>query len=53
MKVKVIQRFADESNFTIQYKVGQVVEFQIDRAKELIARGLVEEVGIKPKPGKK
>lgn len=43
MNVKVIQSFGDKSNFTVKYEVGAVVEFDTERAEELISKGLVEE----------
>lgn len=44
MKVKVIHEFADKDDFSKKYEVGEDVEFEDERAKNLIVRGLVEEL---------
>lgn len=54
MKVKVVREFRDKFNFNKVYKVGNFYEFDNERAKDIIARGLGEaEVVEKPKPRKK
>ena len=40
MKVKVIEEFRDKFNFSKTYKVGEVVEFEKERAEDIIARNL-------------
>ena len=50
MKVVVKQVFADRSNFTKRYAVGDTLELDDNRAKDLINRKMVEEV--KPKATK-
>lgn len=42
IKVKVLERFGDKYNFSIKYEVGTIVEFDSERATEMINRGLVE-----------
>ena len=43
MKVEVLQRFGDIKDFAKKYEVGQIYEFDDDRAKGIIARGLAKE----------
>lgn len=52
MKVVVLDKFADKFDFGIKYERGQIVEFDDDRAKDLIARKLVKkyETAEKQKP---
>lgn len=40
MKVKVIKEFHDKDNFAKVYKVNEVYEFENNRAKDIISRGL-------------
>lgn len=42
VKVVVKQVFRDKFSLTTYYKVGQELEFDADRAKDLVARGLAE-----------
>lgn len=50
MKVVVLSRFADKSDFRIKYEKGQVVDFLKERADNLIVRNLVEEFKKEDKP---
>ena len=43
MKVKVLQLFVDQYNHTTRYEPGTVHEFDDERAKDLVERGLAEE----------
>jgi len=54
MKVVVLDKFADKFDFRKKYEKGQIVEFDDDRAKDLIARKLVKkyETSEKPNPVK-
>lgn len=54
MKVVVLDKFADKFDFRKKYEKGQIVEFDDDRAKDLIARKLVKkyETSKKPNPVK-
>ena len=42
MEVKVIKRFRDKHDKVTYYEAGQVCEFDDERAKDLIERGIVE-----------
>ena len=42
VKVVVKQVFRDKFSLTTYYKVGQELEFDADRAKDLVSRGLAE-----------
>lgn len=54
MKVKVIQEFRDKFNYNTVYKVGEVYEFEEERAKDILARKLGVEDKVKEvKPKKK
>jgi hypothetical protein len=54
MKVVVLDKFADKFDFRKKYEKGQIVEFDDDIAKDLIARKLVKkyETSEKPNPVK-
>lgn len=54
MKVVVLDKFADKFDFRKKYEKGQIVEFEDDRAKNLIERKLVKkyETVKKQKPVK-
>jgi len=43
MKVKVLQLFVDKYNHITRYEPGTVCEFDDERAKDLVERGLAEE----------
>ena len=47
MKVKVKSVFRDKDNYDRVYQVGEDVEFEDERAKDLISRKLAEEVKSK------
>lgn len=49
MKVKVIRTFRDKDNFDLIYNVGEILDLDDERAKELIELNLVE----KPRERKK
>ena len=53
MKVRIIQEFRDRVDFTKVYPIGETFTFDAERAANLIARGLAEEVkevaAVKPK----
>lgn len=49
MKVKVIRTFRDKDNFDLIYNVGEILDLDDDRARELIELNLVE----KPRERKK
>lgn len=49
MKVKVIRTFRDKDNFDLIYNVGETLDLDDERAKELIELNLVE----KPRDRKK
>lgn len=52
MKIKVIKEFRDKFDKTTIYSVGTVIDnFNTDRCKDLITRGLAKE--IKTKTSKK
>lgn len=52
MKIKVIKEFRDKFDKTTIYKINTVIEnFNTDRCKDLISRGLAKE--IKTKTSKK
>lgn len=42
MKVKVIRTFRDKDNFDLIYNVGEILDLDDERAKELIELNLVE-----------
>ncbi|HBG39911.1 MAG TPA: hypothetical protein DDW85_00690 [Porphyromonadaceae bacterium] len=44
MKVKVLKRFCDKNDKTTIYSVGSELEFEDERAADLITRGLAESV---------
>ena len=44
MKVKVLREFYDKNDLRHKYSVGEIVEFETERAKDIIERGLGEEV---------
>lgn len=44
MKVEILKEFRDKNNFSKTYSVGKTYDFEDNRAKELIQRGLVGEV---------
>lgn len=44
MKVKIIKEFRDRDDFSRVYNVGEEVAFSDNRAAEIVARGLAEEV---------
>ena len=48
VKVVVKQVFRDKFNTTIYYKVGQELEVDADRAKDIVTRGLAEYVESAP-----
>ena len=43
-KIKVRQVFRDKFNKAVRYEVGQVLEFDAERAADLVKRGLAEYV---------
>lgn len=49
MKVKVIRTFRDKDNFDLIYNVGEILDLDDDRARELIELNLVK----KPRERKK
>lgn len=49
MKVKVIRTFRDKDNFDLIYNVGEILDLDDERAKELIELNLVK----KPRERKK
>lgn len=49
MKVKVIRTFRDKDNFDLIYNVGEILDLDDERSKELIELNLVE----KPRERKK
>lgn len=44
MKLTIIKEFHDIEDFSHVFKIGDVVEFKNDRAKEIISLGLGEEL---------
>lgn len=53
MKVQILKQFRDKEHFDTIFKVGEVKNFDNDRATELIGRGLVkslEEPAPEPQP---
>jgi hypothetical protein len=42
LKVKVLKEFRDKNNFSKVYSVGTVNEFEAERAKNIVSRGLGE-----------
>lgn len=44
MKVRITYAFHDKDRFEVVYPVGEVVEFENERAKRLIALGYAEAV---------
>ena len=48
MKGEVINTFRDKFHYNTIYEVGTVVEFDKERMKDLIARGLCKKVDEKP-----
>lgn len=43
MRMTVLKQFHDKDNFSIIYQVGQVVEFEKERADRLLQLGLATE----------
>ena len=43
-KIKVVQVFRDKFNKAVRYKVGQELEFDAERAEDLVNRKLAEYV---------
>lgn len=48
MKVLIKSAFRDKDNYLVEYKPGQVVEFNDERARRIIALGYGEEQKYKP-----
>lgn len=42
VSIKVVQDFLDKFDTTIRYEAGTVLEFEIERAADVVARGLAE-----------
>ena len=49
MKMTILNAFHDKHKFSLIYKVGQVAEFEDERAQDLIERGLATPVDSKEK----
>ena len=52
-KYKVIKNFTDKYDLSRKYKIGEVVEFENDRAKEILSVGkLIEKINEPKKTDK-
>lgn len=49
MKVKVLQEFRDKNDRSKRFTIGEVVDFEQERAEDIIARGLGEKFSRKQK----
>lgn len=50
MTIKVLTEFHDKDNFAMIYRVGEVYQFEKERAKELIRLGIAEAYKVEEKP---
>ncbi len=44
VKIKVTEKFRDKFNKTVCYEIGQELEFESERAEDVVARNLAEYV---------
>ena len=44
VKIKVVQVFRDKFNKAVRYEVGQELEFEAERANDVVSRKLAESV---------
>lgn len=42
VSVKVVQKFRDKENLSVQHEAGEVLEFEQERAQDVVERGLAE-----------
>lgn len=42
MSVKVVAKFRDKEDLSVVYEAGEVLEFELDRAYDVVERGLAE-----------
>ena len=42
VSVKVVQKFRDKEDLSVVHKAGEVLEFELDRAHDVVERGLAE-----------
>ncbi len=40
--VKVVTKFRDKENLTVMHEAGEVLEFEAERAQDVVERGLAE-----------
>lgn len=42
MSVKVVAKFRDKKDLSVVHEAGEVLEFELDRAHDVVERGLAE-----------
>ena len=42
VSVKVVQKFRDKEDLSVVHEAGEVLEFELDRAHDVVERGLAE-----------